>query len=121
MKTNTKLPTDAEIVKFLMWNELIESIYIEMKEFSKKKPDDTLNDFKVKNVNRVLAEIKDFLKDEPTVNFLDLLDSEALPSNSDAILIIGQFKAAIDNYKKKYKNSYGRWTTVENPKGMPRN
>ena len=31
------LPTDAEIVKFEMLNELAESIYAEMKEFSKKK------------------------------------------------------------------------------------
>lgn len=30
------LPTDAEVVKFEMLNELTDSVYIEMKEFSKK-------------------------------------------------------------------------------------
>jgi hypothetical protein len=103
-----------------MLNELTESIYTEMKEFSKKKPDDALNSFKVKNVNRVLTLIKEFLKDEPTISFLDLLDDETLPSYSDAILIIGQFKAAMDNYRSKYKNKFMRWRTVENPKGLPK-
>jgi hypothetical protein len=115
-----KLPTDEQVIKFQMLNELADSIYLEMKEFSKKKPDDALNPFKVKNVNRVLTQLKDFLKEEPTSIFLDLLDGETLPSNSDAILIIGQFKASMDNYIKKYTTQYGRWTTVEFPEGKPK-
>lgn len=115
------LPTDEQIVNFEMLNELADSIYTEMKEFSKKKPDDALNAFKVKNVNRVLTQLKEFLKDEPTVSFLDLLDSETLPSNSDAILIIGQFKASMDNYRNKYTTKYRNWKTVENPLGNTRN
>ena len=120
MAKKESLPTDAQVVKFQMLNELADSIYIEMKEFSKKKPDDALNAFKVKNVNRVLTQLKDFLKEEPTVSFLDLLDEQTLPSNSDAILIIGQFKAAMDNYRKKYTTNYQRWKTAENPLGKSR-
>ena len=114
------LPTDEQIVKFEMLNELADSIYLEMKEFSKKKPDDALNPFKVKNVNRVLVQLKEFLKDEPTSTFVDLLDDETLPTNSDAILIIGQFKASMDIYRNKYTNTYGRWRTKENPEGKSR-
>jgi len=114
------LPSDEQIVKFEMLNELADSIYLEMKEFSKKKPDDALNPFKVKNVNRVLVQLKEFLRDEPTSNFLDLLDDETLPTNSDAILIIGQFKASMDNYRNKYTNNYRRWKTKENPEGRSR-
>ena len=61
-----------------------------MKESSKKKTDESLNAFKVKSVNRVLTKVKDILKKEPTVDFLDILAEETLPTNSDAILIIGQ-------------------------------
>ena len=117
MGNNISLPTDEQVVKFKMLNELADSIYTEMKEFSKKKPDDALNKFKVKNVNRVLTQLKDFLKNEPTFNFLDLLDDESLPTNSDAILIIGQFKASMDNFRNKYTTKYGVWKTVENPIG----
>ncbi|WP_221390030.1 hypothetical protein [Dyadobacter sp. NIV53] len=114
------LPTDAEITKFEMLNELAESIYLEMKEFSKKKPDDALNPFKVKNVNRVLTQLKEFLINEPTASFLDLLDDETLPTNSDAILIIGQFKASMDNFRHKNTNRYRMWKTKENPDGKSR-
>jgi hypothetical protein len=116
---NDSLPTDSEVEKFEMLNELAESIYLEMKEFSKKKPDDALNSFKVKNVNRVLIQLKEFLKNEPTASFLDLLDDETLPTNSDAILIIGQFRASMDNFRNKY-TTYRRWKTKENPEGKVR-
>lgn len=117
----SQLPTDAQVEQFKMLAQLTDSIYTEMKEFSKKKPDDALNTFKVKNVNRVLSQLKDFLKNEPTASFLDLLDSETLPSNSDAILIIGQFKASMDNFRIKNINpSSRRWKTVENPQGRQR-
>lgn len=117
MAAKNQLPTNAEITTFEMLDKLTDSIYIEMKEFSKKKPDDALNPFKVKNVNRVLKQIKEFLTNQPTVSFLDLLDDETLPTNSDTILIIGQFKAAMNNFKKKYQNIYGKWRTDENPDG----
>jgi hypothetical protein len=120
MAKKESLPTDEQVIKFQMLNQIADSIYIEMKEFSKKKPDDALNPFKVKNVNRVLIQLKDFLKNEPTVSFLDLLDDETLPTNSDAILIIGQFKASMDNFRNKYTNKYGKWKTVENPEGKSR-
>lgn len=68
-------------------------------------------------MNRILTQLKDFLKSEPTVSFLDLLDEETLPTNSDAILIIGQFKASMDNFRKKYK-VHNRWKTVEYPDGQ---
>lgn len=119
MANKKHLPTDAEIEKFEMLDKLIESIYIEMKEFSKKKPDEPLNKFKVKSVNRVLEQVKEILKNEPTVEFLDLLDDESLPSNSDSILILGQFKASMLQFHSKYwqkERGVGyRWSTKENP------
>ena len=102
-KKNT-LPTEAQVEEFKMLDQLLDSIYLEMKEFSKKKPDEPLNKFKVKNINRVLEPVKDILILEPTNKFLDIMDDESLPTNSDAILIIGQFKAAMVRFGKKYSN-----------------
>lgn len=119
MKSKQKLPTEAQIQKFEMLDKLIDSIAREMKEFSKKKPDEPLNKFKVKNINRILEPIKEILKDEPTSEFLDLLDDETLPSNSDAILIIGQFKASMNQFHSEYflyeRGTGNRWSTKENP------
>lgn len=117
-KKNTGYPTRAEVIKYRMLNELLDSIYLEMKEFSKKKPDEPLNKFKVKTLNRVLTQVKDLQKNEPTLEFLDLLDDEALPTNSDAILIISQFTAAMNRFSSKYHmRSSGKWKTNEDPEG----
>lgn len=120
MAKKKTLTTEARVEEFKMLAKLLESIYNEMKEFSKKKPDEPLNNFKVKNVNRVLVKVKAILKDEPTAIFLDVLDDETLPTNSDAILVIGQFQASMERFKVKYflysKNSHQRqWNTKENP------
>ena len=118
-KVKDNLPSNSSIEKFEMLDKLVDSIYLEMKEFSKKKPDEPLNKFKVKNVNRVLEQLKDILSNEPTLEFLDLLDDETLPSNSDSILILGQFMAAMKQFHSKYwQREAGigyRWSTKENP------
>jgi hypothetical protein len=114
------LPSEADISQFKMLSELVDAVYIEMKELSKKKPDDLLNKFKVKSVNRVIEKLKVLLMSEPTVEFLDVLDEESLPSNSDSVLIISQHIAALKQFKSKYyfydSSSYeNRWKTKENP------
>ncbi len=113
------LPTEASITKFNMLRGLLASVYNEMKELSKKKPDEKLNEFKVNSINRILKQIKDILSNEPTNEFLDLLDSDFLPSNSDSILIIGQYNAAVSQFKSKYLIQIdlynSQWNTKENP------
>lgn len=116
-KNNNKLPTEEFVEKFKMLSGLLHSVYSEMKEFSKKKPDDVLNKFKVANINRVLEKIKELLKDEPTIEFLELLNGETLPSYSDAILIIGQYSASMTTYRNKFTNEWGNWKTSKNPSG----
>ena len=118
--TNQNLPTNADIVKYEMLEKLINSSFIEMKEFSKKKPDELLNKFKVTSLNRILGPIKDLLKNEPTFSFLDLLDEDTIPSYSDSILIIAQFQSAMHQFKNTYHGRSTqfeslRWFTQENP------
>jgi hypothetical protein len=113
-------PFEADTLKFEMLEKLIDSSFIEMKEFSKKKPDEFLNKFKVTSLNRILGPIKELLKTEPTVSFLDLLDEDTIPSYSDSILIIAQFQSAMAQFKSTYygydnHNHKHRWFTKENP------
>jgi hypothetical protein len=116
--TNQNLPSESDVSKFEMLEKLLASIYEEMKEFSKKKTDEPLNKFKVKNINRVLEPIKEIMKGEPTNDFLDILDEDSLPSNSDTILIIGQFNTAMKQFRSKYRGEIGfdyYWSTKERP------
>ena len=119
--SNTNLPSKATVEKYEMLEKLLHSSFLEMKEFSKKKPDELLNKFKVSSLNRILLPIKELLKDEPTSAFLDLLDEDTIPSYSDSILIVAQFQSAMDQFKSKYYGRTGeflssaRWFTMEKP------
>ena len=108
------LPTKENAEQFDMLFPILESVFHEIKELSKKKQDGALNEMKVKMTNRILSKVKTILNDDPTVEFLDLLDEVSLPTNSDAVLIIAQFKAAMQQYKDKHYGWNGSdttWTT----------
>jgi len=114
----TKLPSNEKVDKFDMLEPLLESIYHEMSEFSRKKQDLQLNKLKANIINKILEEIRSILSDEPTIEFLDLLEEDTLPTNSDAVLIIGQYRRVMQQFKNKYymyDDGERRWSTKENP------
>ena len=91
---------------------LLESAYKEMSELSKKKFDAPLNSYKVKVINRIIKPLKEILKSEAVVQFLDILDADDLPTNSDVVLILSQYIEATKLFYDKYyilnKNN-GSW------------
>jgi hypothetical protein len=112
------LPSDENARNLDMLSGLLDSAILEMKELAKKKPDESLNLTKIKLLNRILTPLKEILLMDPSGAFLDLLDEETMPSNSDCVLILGQYNAVINQFKEKYYGWDGsdhRWFTKENP------
>ena len=95
-------PSKEEVEQFSMLYPMIIADLGELRNLSNKKQDGLLNKLKVSVVNKKLEKIKQILSNEPTTEFLDILDSDSLPSNSDAVLIILQFKSAMDQFRDKY-------------------
>lgn len=97
---------------------LLKATYLEMQELSKKKPESPLNAYKVKAVNRILEPIKDLLKNEPTYNFLDTLDNEDLPTNSDVVLILSQYQKSMELFRSKYySHTENKWRVQKSEQG----
>jgi hypothetical protein len=88
---------------------LLVAMFREFQEASKKKPDGVLNKRKVEIVNRLLRDVMSIVEGEATRAYLDLLDEDDFPQNSDVALIIGQAVAAMETFKAKY---YG-YDTIE--------
>lgn len=84
---------------------LLHSAFNEIKELSKRKQDEELKLKKVQIINRLLGKAKEVLKNEPTVEFLDLLDEDELPSNSDAVLIMSQYISAMNKFHSDHYHS----------------
>jgi len=100
-----KKTVDEQIKLYETISPLLDSAFNEIKEFSKKKQDEPLNLKKVKKINRLLEKAKVVLKCEPTVEYLDMLDEDDLPSNSDAVLTMSQFISAMRKFRKDHYHS----------------
>ena len=120
------LPTEKNIEEYKLLKGMLEAQGEELGILSKKKSDEQLNKMKIKIVNRVLEPLNELLKNESSHPFLDILNEEDMPTNSDVVLIISQYEKALLDFKNKYflvdkdyRDRYGdpqpRWSTKENP------
>lgn len=81
---------------------LLEAMYAEFKEISKKKPDSAVSKSKIKIVNRLLEKVRTVLSDEESIGFLDVLDEDDVPQASDVTLILSQYVAAMNAFRDKH-------------------
>lgn len=110
-QTTTQKKADT----FDSFYEVFLHLYKELKAFGTKKPSDTLSASKVKIVNRLLQDILEIMEGEPEHKYLDLLEDESLPQYSDAVLILSQYEAALEGFKKRHHGydsdySVNRWS-----------
>jgi hypothetical protein len=96
------ITTDAAVETYEASNHIFAALLTEVRELSKKKPDATLSAGKVKIINRVLQDLLSFHSSEPEAKYLELLDDDALPQVSDALLIMVQFEAALGTFRGRY-------------------
>jgi hypothetical protein len=111
-KLKKGITTQKKVDVYETTEPLLEAMYKEMQDLSKKKPDGTLSPTKVKIINRLLTDIKAILVDETDSKYLDLLDDETLPQYSDVALILSQFSASIKKFHEKYygyDETHGEW------------
>lgn len=107
IKQEEKNTTKEQISLYGTISPLLQHAFSEVKEFSKKKQEEQLNLNKVKTINRLLEKAKELLKNEPTNEFLDLLNEDDLPSNSDAVLTMSQFIAAMNKFHSDHYHLNG--------------
>lgn len=110
MKQGKRATTRAKASSWVVVKPLLDAMYLEFKELSKKNPQAAISKGKVKVVNRVLDACRQVLADEASLVFLDLLDEDDLPLNSDVTLALSQYCAAMNQYRDTY---YG-WHTNAN-------
>ncbi len=82
----------------------------EFRELSKKKPADGVSEKKIAVVNRLLRRCREVLADEQSLEFLDLLDEEDVPQNSDVVLTLSQYVAAFNQFREAhhgYRSGHG--------------
>jgi hypothetical protein len=99
--------TDAAVEIYEASAPIFASILREVRELSRKKPEATMSASKVAIVNRILNDLLTILKDEPAGKYLYVLDDEALPQMSDAVLAMVQFESALTSFRSRYYRCEG--------------
>lgn len=96
-----------------LWSQL-SGTYEEITLLSKKSPNDALNKFKLKFVNKLIAQSNDFLGHDyiPFDDFVHF-DEDDVPQNSDVVFILSQYlqcfeKLRSDNVVQQYGGWYWR-------------
>ncbi len=99
----------AELYEITM--PLLQAMYREFKELSKKKPEGAVGKVKIKVVNRLLTKCQEVLEAEASIDYLDVLDEDDVPQNSDVVLTLSQYVAAMQQFRSTYYK-YNKWTTA---------
>jgi len=92
----------ADVDTFEIISPLMAKLYADVQELAKKKPDGILSRTRTDMINRLLDSARILLKEEQSINFLDMIDFDSVPQNADAMLILGQYLSALTAYKDKY-------------------
>lgn len=114
-------PTADEAAAFDRLFPMLNAFVNEMSELSKKKPDGIVSPLKIRNINRLLTDLGLLLDKDPSRAFVEMLDEETLPQNSDAVVLLTQWRAALSQYKalhhRQDPGTYDlRWFTTDQPR-----
>ena len=105
-------PTEAQVAPYAHLWPMLKSALQEMREFAKKKQDGMVSPTKTKILNRLLVDLRVILGSDDSIKYLDLLSDEDIPQNSDVVLVLGQYHAALHNFERKHKKGV-TWMTKE--------
>lgn len=71
--------------------EQVRTLKYEFRALSSKKPNEPLNNFKVKYVNQTLADANAVLRDDKPYENFELFSDEELPTNSDVLMMLSLY------------------------------
>lgn len=96
-----------------MLRDFFDQLFFEFQIMSRKRPNDVVNENKVKRINKVLEPVMEMMKEKPYAGFLELIpeteeqeteDGRTILSGmsySDVALLLTQFKGALNRYFQK--------------------
>lgn len=101
----------AEVDRFEKLSGQLISVYEEMSLLSKKNPNDAVNKFKLKFINKLIEESNQFLSEKyrPFDDF-DCFEEDDIPHTSDVVFILSQYLQCFEKLRSdNVVLDNGRW------------
>lgn len=93
----------------------LQGMYSEISTLAKKNPNDSLNPFKLKLINRIIELGNSVLGEsyKPFEEF-DVFDGDDVPTTSDVTMVLAQYMEEAERFRSDnvMQNSVGRWYYV---------
>ena len=89
----------------------LSGLYDDITILVKKNPNDAMNTFKLRNINKVISSANEIVGDKKPFEDFDGFDIEGdMPSNSDVTMVLGQYINCMELMKKNNTHmDWGRW------------
>jgi hypothetical protein len=113
------MDTDEEVEALERLITQLSGLHAEISQLTKKSPNDALNAFKLKLVNKVIAAGNAVLPDgyRPFTDF-EQFDTDDMPTNSDVTMILTQYMEQSERYRSDNVMHHGiEWVYEVN--GLP--
>lgn len=81
---------------------------------SAKKPNETVNEFKLKVINKVLAQINELIGEFKPEDAFEAFDLDVLPTNSDVLMMLNLYLNGMNRFKDANsveKSKMDEWNT----------
>lgn len=83
---------EQQVSDFERLQAQLHGLYEEMGLLSRKKPDDAVNKFKLRLINKILEQANELLQEQyRPFNDFEKFDEDDMPTNSDSVLILSQY------------------------------
>jgi len=104
-----------DVNQFITTFNQMRTLYDEIFSLAQKKPNDSINKFKLNLINRVLSNSNHLLQDafKPFPDF-NLFDESEMPSNSDVKIMLSQYLDSMERFRSKnIKKSFNQdWVWI---------
>lgn len=108
--------TTGQVAAFDRLKSQLGVLYNEISVLSKKAPDGLVNKFKLVILNEKLTEINELLGEDfkPSKQFT-VFDVDSLPSNSDVVMMLSQYRDALETWRsgRVHKAGLNEWEDWE--------
>jgi hypothetical protein len=93
----------------------LRALHTELLQLVKKAPNDGLNIFKLKIVNKVIASANVLLEGYKPFSDFEQFEEEALPTNSDVTMILAQYMEQVERFRSDHVtyHAYKWWYQVK--------
>lgn len=88
-----------DVEKYSELYSKLSSIKGDIALLSAKKPNETVNEFKLKLINKLLAQINELIDNFKPEDDFDSFDLETLPTNSDVLMVLNLYLNGMERFR----------------------